>query len=73
MYMYICIYIIYIIYLDGNHWVWGYYHTIGVMYLCKVCVRTLHLVWECYFDSVCVLVACVYVFPVLRCSTPHLA
>ena len=31
------------IYLDDVHWVWGYYYTIGAVYLYKVKVRTLHL------------------------------
>ena len=30
------------IYLDGDHWVWGYYYTIGAVQLHKVCARTLY-------------------------------
>ena len=42
LYIYIIYYILYI-YVDGDHWVWGYYVTIGAAYLYKVCVRTLQL------------------------------
>ena len=37
--------------LGGDHWVYGYYHTIGVVYLYKVCVRTLHP-WTCVCTSI---------------------
>ena len=30
------------IYLDGDHWVWGYHHTIGAVYLYKVCTSARH-------------------------------